>query len=108
MDTIQKVNMDQLLQKISDMQDKMQGLEAQKGAATHDSFAALLKDSINKVNDLQQNASKMAKQFEMGNPDIQLTDVMLNLQKASLSFQAMTQVRNKLVSAYQDIMNMQI
>ena len=44
----------------------------------------------------------------MGDRDVNLVDVMIGLQKASLSFQAMTQVRNRLVSAYQDVMNMQL
>ena len=48
----------------------------------------------------------MTKEFTAGNPDVELQDVMVNLQKASLSFQQMVQVRNRLVSAYQDIMNM--
>ena len=50
----------------------------------------------------------MATAYESGNRDVSLPDVMIQLQKANLSFQAMTQVRNRLVSAYQDIMNMQI
>ena len=44
----------------------------------------------------------------MGKPDANLQDVMISLQKASISFQTMVQVRNKLVAAYQDVMNMQV
>ena len=50
----------------------------------------------------------MAAAFEMGDPNVDLADTMLALQKSSLSFQALSQVRNKLVSAYQEIMNMQV
>lgn len=50
----------------------------------------------------------MAQDFASGEGTANLQDVMINLQKASLSFQQMTQVRNKLVSAYQDIMNTQV
>jgi flagellar hook-basal body complex protein FliE len=68
----------------------------------------MFKNAINQVNETQQHAGELSKQFELGNPDIDVTDVMINLQKASVSFQAMTQVRNRLVSAYQEIMNMSV
>ncbi|MHB1239317.1 MAG: flagellar hook-basal body complex protein FliE [Gammaproteobacteria bacterium] len=71
-------------------------------------FAHLLKDSINKVNDTQQQAASLSKSFELGQGQVDLSEVMVALQKANVSFEAMTQVRNKLVSAYQDIMNMSI
>jgi flagellar hook-basal body complex protein FliE len=69
-------------------------------------FGALLKDSIDKVNETQQQANKLAEAFESGATDASLSEVMISLQKASLSFQAMVQVRNKLVEAYKDVMNM--
>lgn len=69
-------------------------------------FGALLKDSIDKVNETQQHANKLAEAFESGTTDASLSEVMISLQKASLSFQAMVQVRNKLVEAYKDVMNM--
>ena len=50
----------------------------------------------------------MSNEFTAGNPEVKLQDVMVNLEKASLSFQQMVQVRNKLVTAYQDIMNMPV
>lgn len=71
-------------------------------------FSSLLKQSIDQVNSLQKNSGDMAEQFQLGNPDVDLTQVMVAMQKASVSFQAITQVRNKLVSAYQDIMNMPV
>jgi flagellar hook-basal body complex protein FliE len=69
-------------------------------------FGSLLKNSIDKVNDTQQHAKKLAEAFEMDEPGVNLSDVMISGQKASLSFQAMVQVRNKLVEAYKDVMNM--
>jgi flagellar hook-basal body complex protein FliE len=71
-------------------------------------FAALLKSSIDKVNETQQQAGQLAEAFSAGNPGIDLSEVMVALQKASVSFQAMTQVRNRLVDAYRDIMNMPV
>jgi flagellar hook-basal body complex protein FliE len=71
-------------------------------------FGDLLKNAIDKVNDTQMEASRMATAFEQGDPRVELTQVMIQLQKASVSFQAMTQVRNRLVTAYEDVMKMPI
>ena len=72
------------------------------------SFSDMLGQAVNKVNETQQAASQLATAFEMGQGGIDLTEVMIASQKASVSFQAMTQVRNKLVQAYQDIMQMPV
>lgn len=69
-------------------------------------FAALLKQSIDGVNQSQQMSSQLAHSFESGNSEVSLAEVMIASQKASVSFQAMVQVRNKLVDAYKDVMNM--
>lgn len=71
-------------------------------------FADVLKSTIDQVNAAQVGAQKMAEDFSSGQSDVNLQDVMINLQKASLSFQQMVQVRNRLVSAYHDIMNIQV
>ncbi len=71
-------------------------------------FGQLLKTSIDQVNDVQQHAGNLTAAFERGDPDVELSEVMVALQKANLSFEAMTEVRNKLVSAYQEIMNMPV
>jgi len=78
--------------------------QAQGGA----DFSALLQSSIDQVNSAQQESAEMAKNFELGKTDASLQEVMISLQKANVSFQAMVQVRNKLVSAYQEVMNMQV
>ena len=69
-------------------------------------FANLLKQGIDSVNQTQQSANSLATAFEKGTPGVELPQVMLEMQKASVSFRALTEVRNRLVSAYQDIMNM--
>jgi flagellar hook-basal body complex protein FliE len=78
------------------------------GQAPTASFAAVLKQGLDQVNQTQQRAADMATQFERGTPGIELPQVMLEMQKASVSFRALTEVRNKLVNAYQEIMNMPI
>ncbi|MGC9236726.1 MAG: flagellar hook-basal body complex protein FliE [Thiomonas sp.] len=76
-------------------------------AAQQTDFAATLKSALDGVNGALQQANALQQQFVSGTGDVSLSDVMLASQKASLSFQAALQVRNKLVSAYQDIMNIQ-
>jgi flagellar hook-basal body complex protein FliE len=71
-------------------------------------FAQVLKNSIDQVNQTQQDAKQMTEEFASGDPNANLHEVMIALQKANVSFQEMVQVRNKLVSAYQDIMNIQV
>jgi flagellar hook-basal body complex protein FliE len=71
-------------------------------------FNAALQNALQQVSKAQESAQQMAQDFSTGDSQVNLQDVMVNLQKANLSFQQMVQVRNKLVSAYQDIMNMQV
>lgn len=69
-------------------------------------FASMFKGMLNNVNQAQQNAAAMSRAFELGEDKADLAEVMINLQKSRLHFQTTLQVRNKLISAYQDIMNM--
>ena len=71
-------------------------------------FADMLKAAVDNVNTLQQEASTIAQAYERGDEGVDLPQVMIGLQKSSVSFEAMTQVRNKLVDAYEKIMNMPI
>jgi flagellar hook-basal body complex protein FliE len=71
-------------------------------------FAQILQNSIDKVNQTQQGANQMAEKLAAGDTSQNLHEVMIALQTASVSFQEMVQVRNKLVTAYQDVMNIQV
>jgi flagellar hook-basal body complex protein FliE len=71
-------------------------------------FSALLRGTLDQVNDSQKTSQALAREFQLGNPKVSLEDTMVALQKSSLSFQFLVQVRNKVVSAYNDIMNMQV
>jgi flagellar hook-basal body complex protein FliE len=71
-------------------------------------FADALKASLDNVNQSQVGAEKLGQAFSMGDDKVSLSDVMISMQKANITFQATVQVRNKLVSAYHDIMNMQV
>ena len=82
--------------------------EVNAAQASRTEFADLMKQSINQVNDTQQVATKLSSAFSAGDPNVDVTEVMIALQKAGVAFQAMTEVRNRLVSAYQDIMSMPV
>ncbi|WP_027852687.1 flagellar hook-basal body complex protein FliE [Marinobacterium litorale] len=71
-------------------------------------FGDLFKRAIDTVNGHQAEAKKLATAYELGDPSVDLPQVMIQAQKASVSFQAMTEVRNRLVKSYEDIMNMAI
>jgi flagellar hook-basal body complex protein FliE len=71
-------------------------------------FANLLSKGIDSVNQTEQSAGKLSDAFQRGDPGVELPQVMLEMQKASVSFRALTEVRNRVVSAYQEIMNMQV
>ncbi|HAO32739.1 MAG TPA: flagellar hook-basal body complex protein FliE [Candidatus Competibacter sp.] len=80
---------------------------ADAGTQGADDFAAVFKAMLGDVNQSQQRATRMAEAFDQGQEQ-DLAGVMIAQQKARLNFQATLQARNKLVSAYQDIMNMPI
>jgi len=71
-------------------------------------FGQLLRQGIDSVNRTQQSAASLADAYERGAANVDLAQVMLESQKASVSFRALTEVRNRLVTVYQDIMNMAI
>lgn len=82
--------------------------ETQGAAAPGVDFAQVLQNSIAQVNQTQHQAEGMAANFAAGDANTNLHEVMIALQKANVSFQEMVQVRNKLVTAYHDVMNMQV
>ena len=71
------------------------------------SFGDLMQQAIDQVNETQMQASSLRKSFELGE-QVDLSEVMIAVQKSRISFEALTQVRNKLLSAYQDVMNMSV
>jgi flagellar hook-basal body complex protein FliE len=80
----------------------------QSGAATPTNFAAALKASLDKISGDQQKAVGESQAFELGASNVSLNDVMVDMQKANIGFQFGLEVRNKLVTAYNDIAQMSI
>jgi flagellar hook-basal body complex protein FliE len=102
-------NVEQMLAELHSAASVAQGKSADKAQAGGGTdFALALKSAIDQVGQAQQQAQQITQDFASGQSNVNLQDVMINLQKANLSFQQMVQVRTKLVSAYQDIMNMQV
>jgi flagellar hook-basal body complex protein FliE len=71
-------------------------------------FAQLLKASLDRVDASQSKANTLMQQFQLGDPKVSLEETMVAMQKANLEFQEIVQIRNRVVSAYHDIMNMQV
>ncbi|HEY4074613.1 MAG TPA: flagellar hook-basal body complex protein FliE [Herbaspirillum sp.] len=82
--------------------------QTSQAAAPRTDFASVLKSSLDGVNAMQQTAAQQSKAYSLGDDSVNLSDVMISAQKANIALQTTIQVRNKLVSAYTEIMNMQV
>ncbi|HEY1328094.1 MAG TPA: flagellar hook-basal body complex protein FliE [Casimicrobiaceae bacterium] len=71
-------------------------------------FGALLKQSVDGVDGAQKQATALTERFQLGDPKVSLEETMVAVQKASLSFQQLVQIRNRVIAAYHDVMNMQV
>jgi flagellar hook-basal body complex protein FliE len=108
-----QLQIDQVLAQIRSLSAQAGGSAAPAAGAgaaqgTPSAFATLMRNGIDQVNQTEQRATALADRFERGDPSVDLPTVMLEANKANLSFRAVTEVRNRLISAYQDIMNMQL
>ena len=71
-------------------------------------FTAVLKAALDGVNAAQGEADALAKAFQRGEAKVGLEETMVAIAKANVEFQTLVQVRNRLVAAYHEIMNMQV
>lgn len=107
------VAINQVLSQMRSMQALAQGqsvgseLRANE-AASSSQFSNLMTQSIADVNASMQESKAVTAAFESGDPSVSLAEVMITAQKASLQFTGMTEVRNKLLNAYQEVMNMPV
>ena len=106
------VAINQVLAQMRSMQALAQGqsvgsLRATE-AASSSQFSNLMTQSIADVNASMQESKAVTAAFESGDPSVSLAEVMITAQKASLQFTGMTEVRNKLLNAYQEVMNMPV
>ena len=118
-----QLQIDQVLSQIRSLQSQVQsanirpagltaGAEAASGTAAASgagsTFATLMRSGLEQVNQAQLRADDLSDKFERGVPGVDLPTVMLEANKANLTFRAVSEVRNRLISAYTDIMNMQM
>jgi flagellar hook-basal body complex protein FliE len=103
-----QLEVERVLAQIRALQQAGRGSTATPAAAPtgEASFANVLKQGIERVNAQQAKASQISAAFERGVPGVELPQVMLEMQKSSVSFRALTEVRNRFVEAYREIMNM--
>ncbi len=100
----------QVLAEMRALQARASGIAAETApsAAQPSDFAALLKNSVDQIATMQNQAAALADAYESGDKSVDLTKVMLEVQKAGLAFRAMTEVRNKLIDDYTQVMNMSV
>jgi flagellar hook-basal body complex protein FliE len=96
-----------VLQQIRTLSAAAARAEPAAAPASGGGFAQELARSLDRVSGAQQHAYAQAQDFELGVPGVALNDVMVDLQKANVGFQTALQVRNRIVAAYQEVMNMQ-
>ena len=102
------ISASQLLAQLRSMAASAGGQPQPAAAPEGVNFSDLFAKAIDHVNGSQQEVQTLRDGFIQGDPRIDLSDVMVSSQKANIEFQLLMQVRNRLVNAYQEIMNMQI
>lgn len=86
----------------------MPDISTVQGNPSGKNFADMLGNAINTVNSMQLESKDQAVRFEMGDKSLSLADVMVTKEKAGIAFEATVQVRNKVLEAYKQIMNMPV
>jgi len=81
---------------------------ADAAAAVGGGFKTAMADALKEVSQSQMEASRLQREVALDNPTVSIEETMVAMQKAQIGFQATLQVRNRLVQAYSDIMNMQV
>jgi flagellar hook-basal body complex protein FliE len=103
-------SVDSILARMEAMQSAARGEKPAAVAALGDGpeFSTLMRDAVREVNAAQNSAQAQAQAFQMGDHSVSMEQVMISMQQASLSFQGMVAVRNKLVEAYREISNLAV
>ena len=114
-DRISQTNIDSMLQTLRSYQTQSMGttggVDSQSVVngtqAKSNTFFDSVKSALDSVNDVQNHAKDLSEAYDRGE-EVPLTDVVLQMQKSSLAFEATLQVRNKVMKAYEEIMNMPV
>jgi flagellar hook-basal body complex protein FliE len=84
------------------------GTTAQPASVAEGGFSGALKSALVSVSQAQNESARLQREVQMENPNVSLEETMVSMQKAQIGFQATMHVRNRMVQAYTDIMNMQV
>jgi flagellar hook-basal body complex protein FliE len=93
---------------ISPIAGRADALAGKAAAGGSGNFVASLDAALKTVSRTQQDAAELQRQFQLENPNVSLEETMIAMNKSTLSFQAAVQVRNRLVQAYEQVMNMPV
>lgn len=106
------VEMQAMLQQMQQIQAMAKGQNSNppeaSAPAARQEFSQMLQQAIEGVNQQQVQAADLQQAFELGDQKVDLVEVMVSMQQARISFQALTEVRNKMLSAYQEVMSMPV
>jgi flagellar hook-basal body complex protein FliE len=89
-------------------QKRLQQAAASGEAVNGPGFSDAFKNALQSVSKAQNEASRLQNEVQLGNPSVSLEETMLAMQKSQIGFQAALNVRNRMVQAYTDVMNMQV
>jgi flagellar hook-basal body complex protein FliE len=104
-----EIDTSQLITQMRSMASAAQGIpNVKENSPVGSDFSSMLMKSIDSVNDVQKEAGRLGDAFVTGDPSVSLAEVMIAKQKSGIAFEATLQVRNKLLSAYKEIMAMQV
>lgn len=104
-----EMKINELLSQIRSISNQVEpNIKIKQDGNEESSFSTVLKTSLDKVNEQQMSAADLATRFEQGDSSVELSRVMIEMQKARVSFEAVKQVRNQLVTAYQEVMSMPV
>jgi flagellar hook-basal body complex protein FliE len=101
------INTASLIEQMRTLVAQAEGIRPEK-VSDETSFSSAFKEALGQVNSSNMKAGDLATRFELGDPNVSISEVMVETQKANLGFQATLMVRNKVVQAYTDIMNMPV
>ena len=107
MNPVNNQNAVQMLQQMQAMADGAAGNRPAEAGNDGPQFMQALQDAVGNVNEAQLTSGELQNAFVSGE-DVELTEVVVAMQKAQVAFEATKQVRNQLVEAYQDIYNMPV
>lgn len=83
-------------------------VRASTAAVDPGNFQQTFARALSTISQMQSDAARLQREVQMGNPNVSLEQTMVAMQKAQIGFQSAVQVRNRLVQAYSEIMNMQV